>query len=152
MDKRLGRLELFTLRARQSGSVTDRLSVLKPALAQKHGGQNAAASTATKGAKTPGISAKLSRLELNIMKKSFPQLDESARLSQLEKKVFGNEFPKLAANERVERLQKTMGISSGDVAISPMQPGLSQSYSFSGSINGVPFRMNSKWWEAEIFG
>jgi hypothetical protein len=143
IDKRLGRLELFTVRERLTGTVAERIAMLETAVAQKHGTQNKGAASASKGASPAQIGAKLSRLEQNIMKKSYPQLGESARLSQLEKKVFGSEFPKLAAGERIERLQKTLGIGDGNVAMSQSQPGFSQSYNFSGSINGVPFSMHS---------
>ncbi|MDR3614631.1 MAG: hypothetical protein P4L53_13815 [Candidatus Obscuribacterales bacterium] len=143
IDKRLGRLELLTVRERQTGSVAERLAMLKTAIAQKHGPLNKSAASASKNASPTQVSAKLSRLEQNIMKKSYPQLAENARLSQLEKKVFGSEFPKLAAGERIERLQKTLGIGDGDVAMSQSSPGFSQFYNFSGSINGVPFSMHS---------
>jgi len=142
IDKRLGRLELFTVRERLTGTVAERLANLKTAIAKKHGTQNKNVASANKNVGPAQMNAKLSRLEQNIMKKSYPGLDENARLSQLEKKVFGSQFPKLAAGERIDRLQKTLGIGDGDVAMSPSQPGFSQSYSFSGSINGVPFSMN----------
>jgi hypothetical protein len=143
IDKRLGRLELFTIRVRQSGTVSERLTTLKTALAEKHGASVKGSVSASKGSSRAGIGVRLSRLEQNIMKQSYPHLDENARLSQLEKKVFGSDFPKLAATDRIDRLQKTLGIGDGDMAMSPSQPGFSQSYSFSGSINGVPFSMHS---------
>jgi hypothetical protein len=146
IDKRLGRLELFTVRERLTGTVAERLAMLKTAIAQRQASHTTSAKNLAGQGKNSGqgtISARLSRLEQNILKKSYPQLDENARLSQLEKKVFGSQFPKLASGERIDRLQKTMGIGDGDMAMSSQQPGFSQSYGFSGSINGVPFGMHS---------
>lgn len=101
-DKRLQRLECLVFGATQQGTLQERWKNLQRTVAQNAPGRSSPSKSLT---------ASVTEVENQVLKKSNAALPIASRLSLLETKVFGQTSPAMPLPQRVERLRKTIGLA-----------------------------------------